>query len=71
MEDPFPESRPVVTGPDIKALKMAQRAYQPFGQRQQGCGVHYGVRDDDLIPFQNSGQNLAPEGQTVGAVEPG
>ena len=69
MEDPAPESGPMVAGPDVGALVVAQWAHEPFRERQQGRRIHYGVVDGDLVAFQHTGENLSAEGQAVGAVQ--
>ena len=62
MEHPPPESGPMVAGPDIGALVVAERADEPFRERKQRCRVQDGVVDGDLVPFQHAGKDLAAEG---------
>ena len=69
MEDPAPESGPMVAGPDVGALVVAQWAHEPFRERQQGRRIHYGVVDGNLVAFHDAGEDLPAEGQAVGAVQ--
>ena len=59
----------MVTGPDVRALVVAQRSHQPSGQGQQGSGVQDGMVNRDLVTLQDAGQNLAAEGKAIGAVQ--
>ena len=46
MEHPTPESRPVVAGPYVGALIVAERPLQPSGKRQQGRRIQDGMVDE-------------------------
>ena len=44
-EECFPEARPVVAGPDIRRLVVAERIDEPSGQGQQRRGIEDGMAD--------------------------
>ena len=68
-EECFPEARPVVAGPDIRRLVVAQRIDEPSGQRQQRCGIEDGMVDGQFVALQDAREDLTAEREPVSAIQ--